>query len=158
MAGVRASIDGVKELRRRLDAVSSNKGALRIVATQGVAEAKRLVPRRTGNLGRTIRVGTVTDTSATVVAGGTANVGYALYVEQGTQPHEIVPRNAKVLAWGGARTLAGRSRRGSGPTRFARRVRHPGTKPHPYLVPGVRLALRKSGLGKAIVKAWDRAA
>ena len=158
MARIRSEIDGIKALRARLDAVGSNKGALRIIATQGVAEAKRIVPRQTGNLGRTIRVGTVSDTSATVVAGGTAQVGYAMYVEQGTRAHDIVPRRAKVLAWGGARTKGGRLRKGSSPTRFARRVRHPGTRPHPYLVPGIRAALKKAGLKKAIINAWDKAA
>lgn len=158
MAGIRAEIDGIKALRARLDAVSTNNAALRVIATQGVAEAKRLVPRATGNLGRTIRVGTVTDKSATVVAGGTASVGYAMYVEQGTRPHDIVPRKAKVLAWGGSRTLGGRLRKGSRATNFARRVRHPGTKARPYLVPGVRAALKKAGLKRAIVNAWDKAA
>ena len=155
---LRAEIDGIKALRARLKAVGSNKGALRIVAVQGVAEAKRLVPRQTGNLGRTIRVGTVTDKSATVLAGGTANVGYAMYVEQGTRAHVIVPRRAKVLAWGGSRTLGGRLRKGSRATNFARRVRHPGSRAKPYLVPGIRAALKKAGLKKAIVNAWDKAA
>ena len=158
MAKIRAEIDGIKALRARLDAVGSNKGALRIIATQGVAEAKRIVPRQTGNLGRTIRVGTVSDTNATVLAGGTAQVGYAMYVEQGTRPHVIEARRAKVLAWGGGRTLSGRLRKGSRATNFARRVKHPGTKARPYLVPGIRAALKKAGLRKAIVNAWDKAA
>lgn len=161
MAGIRAQVDGIKALRRRLDAVQSNKAALRIIATQGVGEAKRLYvaqSRKTGNLGRTIRVGTVTDKSALVVAGGTAEVGYALYVERGTRPHDIVARNAKVLAWGGPRTLAGRLRKGGRATNFAKRVRHPGSRAKPYLVPGVRIALRKAGLTRAIVNAWNKAA
>ena len=156
--GLRMQIDGIKALRARLDAVADNKEALGLVALQGVAEAKELVPRRTGNLGRTIRVGTVTSDSATVVAGGTSKVGYAIYVEFGTGPHVIVPRNASVLAWGGSRTLGGRLRKGSRATNFARRVHHPGTRPHPYLVPGVIRALRKGGLIKGIVKAWNDAA
>ena len=158
---LRAEIDGIKQLRARLDAVGSNKGALRIVAHVGVAEAKRLYvaqSRKTGNLGRTIRVGTVTDTSAQVLAGGTAQVGYALYVERGTRAHVIRARNAKVLAWGGSRTLGGRSRKGSGATHFAKYVRHPGSRAKPYLVPGVRAALKKAGLKKAIINAWDKAA
>ena len=158
MAGIRAEIEGIEALRRRLKAVGDNKTALGLIATQGVAEAKQLVPRKTGNLGRTIRVGTVTSSSAQVLAGGTANVGYALYVELGTKPHTIVPRRARVLAWGGGRTLGGRLRKGSRATNFARKVNHPGTKPHPYLVPGVQRALRKAGLKKAIVQAWDKAA
>lgn len=156
---LRAQIIGIKQLRARLDAVKTNKGVLRLVAQQGVKEAKLIVPRKTANLARTIRVGTVTDTSATVVAGGTTEVGYAIYVERGTRPHVIRSRpGGPSLAWGGKRTLSGRSRKGSKPTHFARSVRHPGTRARPYLVPGVRRALRQAGLRKAIVKAWDEAA
>jgi len=157
--GLRAQIIGIKQLRARLDAVKTNKGALRLVAQQGVKEAKFLVPRKTANLARTIRVGTVTDTTATVVAGGTTKVGYAIYVERGTRPHVIRSKpGGPPLSWGGKRTLAGGLRKGSKPTNFARSVRHPGTRAQPYLVPGVRRALQKAGLKKAIVKAWDEAA
>lgn len=157
---LRAEIDGIKALRRRLEAVGSNQGALRVIATQGVAEAKRIVPHQTRNLSRTIRVGTVTDKSATVIAGGTAQVGYARYVEEGTglygpKNKRIVPKTKKMLSWvaGGSRKTG----RGKGSRRiFAKSVK--GRKATPYLVPGVRAALRKAGLRKAIVNAWDKAA
>lgn len=45
-----------------------------------------------------------------------SNEQYAAYVEGGTKPHKIRPRNAKVLAFQGA-----------GGTVFAREVNHPGT-------------------------------
>lgn len=47
-----------------------------------------------------------------------SNEQYAAYVEQGTKPHKIRPRNAKVLAFQGA-----------GGTVFAQEVNHPGTQP-----------------------------
>lgn len=158
---LRAEIDGIKALRARLNAVGNSKVALGLIAREGVGEAKRLYvaqSRMTGNLGRTIRVGTVTDKSATVVAGGTAAVGYAIYVERGTRPHVIRARSGGVLAWGGSRTKGGRLRKGSRATHFARRVNHPGGRAKPYLEPGVRRALKKAGLKKAIVNAWDKAA
>jgi hypothetical protein len=40
---------------------------------------------------------------------------------------------------------------------FAREVHHPGTRPHPFLVPGARAALTKVGL-TAIVDEWNKAA
>lgn len=129
---------------------------LRDVALEGVREAKILVPRRTGNLGRTIRIGRIQSDAVEVVAGGQRSVGYAAAVELGTGPHRIVPRRRKVLAWGGNRTLGGRLRKGAKATTFARRVNHPGTRARPYLVPGLKRALEKVGIGR-LVEAWNRA-
>ncbi len=153
------TLTGDDALRRRLKALTGRE-LLGQVALLGVAEAKRLVPRKTGNLGRTIRLGTVTDTSAQVVAGGTSQVGYARYVEEGTGIHgprkrRIVPRQAKVLSWvGGGSRLTGK---GKGSTRrFARSVA--GRKATPYLVPGVKRALHRAGLRDVVVALWNDAA
>ena len=63
------------------------------------------------------------------VTGNTAQVGptasYAPFVSLGTLPHEIRPRNARVLAFPGGGD--------SGGMIFAARVQHPGTQPNPYL-------------------------
>lgn len=70
------TITGQKELTRRLTAIGKAPGdILRDVGLHAVREAKILVPRRTGNLGRTIRIGKLTDTYVEVKAGGTSNVG-----------------------------------------------------------------------------------
>lgn len=50
-----------------------------------------------------------------------ANVPYVPYVLKPTKPHDIVPRNARVLAWNSP----------DGP-HFARRVHHPGTRGNNY--------------------------
>ncbi len=47
---------------------------------------------------------------------------YARFVSEGTAPHEIRPRNKKVLRFSVA-----------GNTVYARRVRHPGTRANPYV-------------------------
>ena len=47
---------------------------------------------------------------------------YAVFVEKGTAPHEIRPVNASVLAF-----------EASGKMIFAAIVRHPGTKPDPFM-------------------------
>ena len=149
---------GGDKLQARLVALGkAPEGMLREVGLRGVAEAKRLVPRRTGNLGRTIRIGNLSDTAVEIRAGGTVEVGYAAAVEYGSRPHAIVPRRARVLAWGGQRTLAGGLRAGSRPTNFARRVNHPGTKARPYLFPGMERALDLIGLGE-FVRRWNEAA
>ena len=152
------TITGQRQLQARLRAIGeAPQDMLREVGIRSVAEAKKIVPRRTGNLGRTIRIGSLTDTHVEVKAGGQLNVGYAAAVEFGSRPHVIRPKKAKVLAWGGARTLGGRLRAGSRATNFATVVNHPGTKPKPFLIPAFEHALKLVGLSQ-IVRRWNQAA
>jgi hypothetical protein len=152
------TITGQAELTRRLTAIGQAPvDILRDTGLHAVREAKLLVPRRTGNLGRTIRIGALTPTYVEVKAGGTSQVGYAAAVEFGSRAHVIVPRVASVLAWGGPRTLGGRLRAGGRPTNFARRVNHPGSRARPYLIPGLEKALQITGLDRLVAK-WNGAA
>jgi hypothetical protein len=125
---------------------------LRALQLATVREAKLLVHRKTGHLGRSIVPGRVTRTHAVVEA----RTPYAAALELGAKPHVIRPRNKKVLAWGGTRRLSGTLASGSRPTHFARVVHHPGSKPYPYLIPGARRAL--GDLKDVIVTLWNRAA
>ena len=150
-------LQGERQLRARLKAIGQTDTLMRAIVIRGVSEAQALVPRKTGNLFRTIRPGSVSKDHGEIMAGGTRNVGYAGAVELGSRPHTIVPRRAKVLAWGGARTLGGRLRSGSAPTHFAKRVRHPGNRPKPYLRPGLQKAATEGGI-ESIVKLWNGAA
>lgn len=148
------NVKGYAQLQARLHAMGrATPEMMNTIGLQVVREAKLAVPRKTGNLGRSIRVTAHTAQSVTVAA--TAN--YAAYVELGTRPHEITPVAARVLAWGGTRRLSGALRSGAKPTHFAMRVHHPGTKPHPYLLPAAKMVAQKVGLG-AILKAWNDAA
>jgi hypothetical protein len=150
-------ITGEAGLKRRLSAIGeAPKEILQEVGLHAVREAKILVPRRTGNLGRTIRIGAVTDEYVEVRAGGTSQVGYAAAVEFGSRAHVIVPRTASVLAWGGPRTLGGRLRSGGRPTNFARRVNHPGSRAKPFLIPGLEKALQLVGI-EAVIRRWNQA-
>lgn len=80
-------------------------------------------PVDTGNLRASIATGAVRTEGSTVVGTVGTPVEYAIYVHEGTAPHEIRPTTpGGVLAWGGRP-----------PTRFATRVNHPGTKPQPFL-------------------------
>lgn len=158
------SITGLDKLNRRLDAIANDRATLQRAQMLGVAEAKRLtIPiRKTGNLGRGIVPGALTDTSALVVA----TAGYSAYVEKGTgiygpRHKKIVPRRAKVLAWRtGATRLSGRSRTSGGRElagwAFARSVR--GRRATPFLEPGVRKAITGSRLKADIIDRWNRAA
>lgn len=169
---------GGKALQARLTAIGkAPPEILREVAIRGVAEAKALVPRRTGNLGRTIRLGQVTATVAEIRAGGTQEVGYAAAVEYGSRPHVIRPKNKKALFFpsqkatserfgSGAKlqfTKAGRltagsiSRFGNAAFVHAKEVNHPGTRAQPFLFPGMEKALRIVGLD-GLVERWNKAA
>jgi len=95
---------------------AADKG-LRDVATVGEAFMVIEAPKKTGDLARSI---TVTKHGDTYVVAPT--VPYAVYVERGTRPHEIVARRARALhfVWRGAPV-------------FFRRVMHPGTQPNPFI-------------------------
>ncbi len=171
-------ITGQVELQRRLTAIGkAPKDMLRDVGLHAVREAKILVPRKTGNLGRTIRIGSLTDNHVEVKAGGSRNVGYAAAVEFGSKAHVIVPKTKSALffpsqkatteRFGAGSTLgftkAGRlnarslRKFGGGAFVHARRVKHPGTQAKPFLIPGFVKALKMVGLDK-IVAAWNKAA
>lgn len=153
------SIDGTDKLEARLRALRKTVPSVpRQFGLLTVAEAKRLVPRKTGNLGRRIILQSATRTEARVVA----STPYAAAVEFGSRPHVIRPRRGRYLAFpakGSAVTLSGRLRKGKGGKLvFARAVRHPGTRAQPYLLPGARRAVERLGLGATVIRVWNRAA
>lgn len=146
------TVRGIPELQTRLSRIKPNPELMRNLGLSAIREQKLLVPRRTGNLGRSIGLGSVTPTVVNTVA----SASYAVFVEFGTRAHDIVPRVKKALrfAVGGNARLTGTPRTG-GPVRFARRVRHPGTRARPFMVPGARAALQGLGLRDTIVKLWN---
>jgi hypothetical protein len=151
---VASRIDGIPQLRARLKAMRPDRELMAKLALTAIREQKILVPRKTGNLGRSIRLGAITPTMAETVA----TASYAAYVERGTRPHEIRPRNRKALRWAaGSARLSGTPRSG-GQVRFAKRVQHPGTKAKPFMLPGAQKALRDVGLKNIVVEAWNDAA
>jgi len=140
---------------RRLRAIGEPRPLLRALQHETVAQAKLLVPRKTGNLGRSIVPGSISGKSAIVEV----NAKYAAFVEFPTKPHIIRPRNRKALAFPASASdarLSGRTRVG-GRRIFARVVHHPGTKAQPFLLPGARNALKTAGID-VIVSSWNGAA
>ena len=150
------SVKGIPQLRSRIEAITPDADFLRKLALLAVREQKLLVPRKTGNLGRSIHLGRVTATQAETIA----SADYAVYVERGTRAHEIRPRNRKALrfpASGGDARLSGSVRTG-GNVRFAKRVQHPGTKAKPFMVPGAKKAIEGAGLKATLIDEWNDAA
>lgn len=145
-------ISGLDSLLARFEAIKPSPEMMHTLALAATAEQKRLVPRKTGNLGRSIGIGAVTPISAETVAGAR----YAAPVEFGTRAHVIRPRNAKALRWGtGKVRLSGAPAKGSS-VQFARKVNHPGTRAQPFMVPGARRALDLLGIS-TIVGRWNKA-
>lgn len=102
-----------------------------------VSGARQLVPRRSRLLHRNI-VGALEGFGSENVAVrvGTA-VHYGAHVELGTKPHVILPKGRKALYWVKYDSPENRpSLKGAAAVfQFAAMVRHPGTKPQPYLFP-----------------------
>lgn len=86
------------------------------------ARAKVLAPVRTGALRASIRK-TMRARRNSVTGTVKANVNYAYWVHQGTHAHFIAARRRKFLRFQGP----------GGGWVFRKMVRHPGTKPQPYL-------------------------
>ncbi|HEY3406777.1 MAG TPA: HK97 gp10 family phage protein, partial [Propionicimonas sp.] len=155
-------IRGIPQLIRRIEALRDAPAPmLGKIQVDAVRYAKEMVPRKTGHLGRSITRGPITKSYAIVYA----RAGYAAYVELGTRPHVIRPRNKKFLrftAKGAAARLSGAPTRGAirkgGAYAFAREVHHPGTKPQPFLVPGARRAVEENAGREVIIRRWNDAA
>jgi HK97 gp10 family phage protein len=87
------------------------------------AEMEAKVPVRTGKLRNSISIQVETD--RVIIGPNLQMAPYAGYVEFGTKPHEIRPKNpGGVLAF----KMGGRMV-------FARKVNHPGTRAQPYVKP-----------------------
>jgi hypothetical protein len=151
-----ADMKGLPQLLSRFNAIKPNERLMRDLALSAVREQKIEVPRRTGNLGRSIRIGSVSPKEAQTLA----TASYALYVHEGTKAHDIRPKNRKALRFpadGGSSTLGGRVRSG-GKVRFAKRVRHPGTKANPFMLRGAKKAVEGLGFASYVIERWNRAA
>lgn len=92
-----------------------------------VTTSKSMVPVKTAILQGSIRMRPAVDLGDRIEGyWGSFAVKYARWVEEGTGPHVILPRKMQALFWPGA----------DHPVRM---VYHPGTKPHPYLVPSAQM-------------------
>lgn len=88
-------------------------------------EMLALVPVRTGVLRNSIHIQVESD--RVTIGPNLHQAPYGGYVEFGTRPHVIRATRAKALKFSIG-----------GTTVFAKKVNHPGTKPHPYVMPAFR--------------------
>jgi len=94
-----------------------------------VARATRAFQDRTGRLRTSIRSGIIEDEPSHVTGALSAGdpapgAHYAQFVELGTRRHDIYPRDRQALYWPGAEHPV-------------RHVRHPGTRPRPFIQPAM---------------------
>lgn len=102
--------------------------------------AKRYAPVETGRLRASIR----TERKWTLRGPGYtvgSPLDYAWYVEDGTRPHDIRPKQAAALRF----TVGGR-------VVFAKLVHHPGTKPVKFLARATREAAIRNGYNVRITE------
>ena len=146
---------GAGQLESRLTAIGRPQQFLRTLAVAVVREQKLLVSRKTGNLARLIHIGSISNSTATIIA----SANYAAYTEYGTRAHIILPVNAKALrfAVGANRRLSGSPRKGA-PVIFAKRVRHPGTRGMHWAQRGAAAAAGKMNLAESVIRIWNEAA
>ncbi|WP_297451676.1 hypothetical protein [uncultured Corynebacterium sp.] len=86
-------------------------------------QAKVTSPVDTGALRNSHTQGAITYSNGRATSDIEASADYSLAVHEGSRPHVIRPRRAKVLAWRGTNGMV-----------FARSVNHPGAKKRPWLL------------------------
>lgn len=112
----RAAAKALSALAGDVDRAAQRALRTAIEATEDHARGTRLFNDRTGATRGSIS-GEVTGYDGRVTAGGAAT-----WLENGTRPHEIRPRNARTLVF-----------QANGATVFARAVHHPGTAERPFM-------------------------
>lgn len=120
-------VKGLRELDRVLQEVPIKlernvlRGALRAGAGPIRDAARANIHHVSGELAKSLKIGTRAR-GGVVTASVRTRLFYAPFVEFGTQPHEIRPKNRAALAVGGL---------------FLESVQHPGARPHPFLRPAM---------------------
>lgn len=100
------------------------------------------VPVDTGKLRRSINV-EVVPTSDGYRINFNVGTNYSAFVEYGTPPHDILPKNKKALRFevGKKQRLGAKLSPSKGNFVITRRVKHPGTRPQPFMVPALHTAI-----------------
>ncbi len=110
-----------------------------------VVTAKGLVHVRTSVLQGSIQMRPAVDEGSRIIGiWGSYSVNYAIFIEEGTQPHVIYPRFKKALYWPGA----------DHPVRM---VNHPGNPAYPFLRPAADMHYPSLGLRIKAQFAWGAA-
>jgi hypothetical protein len=136
------ALKGARELRARLTAIKTVfKPAGRKWTDKTTELARSRVKVRTGTTRASIRRKNASMVRASVQASGGAR-----FLERGAKPHTIKARRVGSMKFSvGGRTV------------FAKRVRHPGSRKQPFLIPSGRDALSEMDLLRELITLWNRA-
>lgn len=137
------ALKGAPELRRRLRAIRT---VFKPVGRQWTDETTRLARSRvrvvSGKTRASIRRKNASLTRAAVVA-----TGGARFLEAGTKEHVIRAKRVQALKFNA-----------SGQPRFAKKVKHPATRPQPFLRRSGKDALAKLDILQELIDLWNQAA
>lgn len=117
----------VDKTKAAAEAVRVSEPYIRKMGRAILGRSRALTPVRTGELRARQRV-IFRITRTTVEAQIEARTSYAMYVHEGTKPHDIRPKRVSTLRW----VTAG-SMYGGGGIHFAKLVHHPGTRAQPFM-------------------------
>lgn len=120
--GLKRLISVLEKLPKKLD--NDVAAIIEANAQEMELDAKRNAPLVTGKLRQSIKAIKVDKLTYKIAANTTGLAPYAQFIEYGTVPHKIRPKNAKALKF-----------KVGGETVFAKEVNHPGTKAKPFLFP-----------------------
>jgi len=123
-------LEGMPALQREWQRLKANVGqtmtdAVQSAVKEGADEARSThrYKDQTGNLTEKTTGRIITATFGSCEGEIIADTKYALFVSDGTKPHEIAARRAVMLAW----------QQPQGDWHFAKKVQHPGTKADPFM-------------------------
>jgi len=138
-----ATLKGAPELRRRLKAIKTVfKPVGREWGERTVHLAQRRVRVRTGKTRQSIRIKNASQKRAAVEARGGAR-----FLEAGTQGHDLNAKRFEAMKFNVG-----------GLPRFAKRVKHPGMRPQPFLHESARDALKETPILQHLIELWNKAA
>lgn len=104
------------------------------VTREAKSLADQRLERRTGEYAAGFRTTTPRLAGRELRTTVTNSSGHATFIERGTRPHVILPRNGPYLVFTAK----------SGAVVFARRVNHPGTRPYRILEDALRIGMRRA--------------
>jgi hypothetical protein len=137
-----SNLKGTAEFKARLKAAGLMfKPYGREWTDEYVRVARPMVAVRTGRTRASIRRKNASQRRATVQAMFTA-----IFIDQGTKAHTIVPKRAKALYFTDA-----------GPV-FAPKVNHPQTRARPFRAEAMRRSIRNKPMADRLIKEWNGAA
>lgn len=137
------TLKGSAELKARLKAAGAMfKPYGREWADEYVNVARPMVPVVTGKTRMSIRRRNASAKKATVAAMFTA-----IFIDEGTKAHTIVPRRAKALYF-----------TSGGSSHFVPKVNHPRTKAHPFRQRAMDESIRRKPMAERLIREWNGAA